>query len=58
VPLNASDTRLCFLKSEGPLNLKKCPSEQEETISCRLIPLLTHVSFRWTVPLSREKFLP
>jgi hypothetical protein len=25
--------------------------EQEETISCRLIPLLTHVSFRCTVPL-------
>jgi hypothetical protein len=45
-------TCLCFLKSEGPLNLKKNPSEQWQVISCRLIPLLTHVSFRCTVPLS------
>jgi hypothetical protein len=44
-------THLCFLKSEGPLNLKKCSWEQEETVSCRLIPLLSHVSFRCTVPL-------
>jgi hypothetical protein len=52
-------TRLCFLKSEeGPLNLKKkYPSEQWQVISCRLIPLLTHVSFRCTVPLSLKKQL-
>jgi hypothetical protein len=45
-------SRFCILKSEGPLNLKKYPSEQEETISCRLKPLLTHASFRCTVPLN------
>jgi hypothetical protein len=46
-------SRFCFLKSEGSLNKKKYPSEQEETISCRLIPLLTHVSFRCAVSLMR-----
>jgi hypothetical protein len=44
-------TRLRFLKSHGHLNLKKYPSEQWQVISCRLIPLLTHVSFSCTVPL-------
>jgi hypothetical protein len=44
-------TRFWFLKSKGPLNKKKYPSEQWQVISCRLIPLLTHVSFRCTVPL-------
>jgi hypothetical protein len=39
------------LKGQVPLNKKKCPAEREEIISYPLIPLLTYVSFRCTVPL-------
>jgi hypothetical protein len=42
-----------LFKERRPFKLKKkCPSEQEETISCRLISLFTHVIFRGTVPLN------
>jgi hypothetical protein len=47
-------TRLCFLKSEGPLKFKKNrPAEQLQVISYWLIPLLTPLSFRWTAPLNK-----
>jgi hypothetical protein len=53
------NTRLRYLKSEGPLKIKKkCPSEQWQVICCRLIPLLTHVSFRCTVPLTNNILNP
>jgi hypothetical protein len=34
--------------------LQRVPSEQWQVTSFRLIPLLTHVSFRCTVPLSTD----
>jgi hypothetical protein len=41
------------LKGRGPLKLKKKrPAERWEIISYPLIPLLTPLSFRWTVPLN------
>jgi hypothetical protein len=47
-------TCLCFLKSEGPLKKNIYQSEQWQVINCRLIPLLTHVSFCYTVPLKPD----
>jgi hypothetical protein len=41
-----------LFKERRPFKLKKeYPSEKWQVISCRLIPLKTPVSFRWTVPL-------
>jgi hypothetical protein len=48
-----------LFKERRPFKFKKeCPSEQWQIISFRLIPLKTPapVSFRWTVPLSRENY--
>jgi hypothetical protein len=58
-PLNATLKFIKTLKNvilnlmgQGPLNKKKYPAGIEEIISFRLIPLLTTVSFRCTVPLT------
>jgi hypothetical protein len=42
------------LKGQGSLNFKKYQATDCQIISCRLIPLKTHVSFRCTVPLSKS----
>jgi hypothetical protein len=35
-----------------PFKIKKeCPAPQHYSNTCRLIPILTHRSFRWTIPL-------
>jgi hypothetical protein len=51
MPLKAENTFLLF-KERRPFKLKKeYPLEQWQVINCRLIPLKTPLSFRWTVPL-------
>jgi hypothetical protein len=48
----AAETSCFKFKGTWPFKLKKkYPAEQEEIISYPLIPLLTHVSCCWTVPL-------
>jgi hypothetical protein len=40
-------------KGRGPLKFsKKCPATKHYTDIYRLVLLLTHLSFRWTVPFS------
>jgi hypothetical protein len=43
-------SEVLILKGQVPLKLKKLPAEQWQVISYRLIPRLTPVSFRCTVP--------
>jgi hypothetical protein len=40
-----------------PCKIKKeCPAPQHHSNTCRLIPISTHLSFRWTIPLMGQCF--